>query len=159
MKTFPFVFLALFFSFVGSAPAATQERISKRIYSEFTRLKALAETLEPEFEVGGLLKGKRYGDHELLWRLAEEPGQYDVIRIFRDKPGKDSFDVTFYRADHIVPGRMVIRRFVGPGVSGWRNDTMDLNTGEYLGAQGASRPRLDQRDLQILKKWDIELFE
>ncbi len=122
-------------------------------------MRALVEKLEPEFVVGGYLKGKKYGDHELLWKLAGEPGEAEVIRIFRDKEGMKSFEITFHHNDHIVKGREVIRRFVGPGISGWRNDTIDSQTLEYLGSQGARRPMLDSRDREILKQWDIELFE
>ena len=150
-----------------SLPAHASERIAGRLHSEYARLRALVEKLEPEFEVGGYLKGRRYGDHELLWRLAEEPGcssahlrcDAEVIRIFRDKAGHESFDVTFHRNQAIVPGRTVIRRFVGPNPTGWRNDTIDADSREYLGSQGARRPRLDRREEEILRQWDIELFE
>lgn len=142
-----------------SATAHASGSIGQRIDSEFQRLKALAGSLEPEFEVGGYLKGKRYGDHELLWHLAEEEGDAEVIRIYRDKPGHESFDVTFHRNQAIVPGRTVIRRFVGPNPTGWRNDTIDAGTLEYLGSQGTRRPRMDAAEEAILRKWDIELFE
>lgn len=142
-----------------SLPAHASERIAWRLHSEYARLRALVEKLEPEFEVGGYLKGRRYGDHELLWRLAVDEGDSEVIRIFRDKAGHESFDVTFHRNQAIVPGRTVIRRFVGPNPTGWRNDTIDAETREYLGSQGARRPRLDEREEEILRQWDIELFE
>lgn len=159
MRAVSLILTVLFSAGVSTIALASEEQISRTLQDEFHRLYDLAAKTEPEFEVGGFLNGKSYGDHELLWRLADEPGEYDVIRIFRDKEGSNSFDVTFYRADHIVPGVTVLRRFVGPGISGWRNDTIDYKTGEYLGSQGARRPALDARDREILKKWKIELFE
>ena len=152
------LFLLFFAAFVSVTAHATEPR-AQRLNQEFTRLRAFVQTLEAEFEVGGYLKGKSYGDHELLWHLGEETGDSEVIRIYRDKPGHESFDVTFHRNQAIAPGRTVIRRFVGPNPTGWRNDTIDADTLEYLGSQGTSRPRLDQAEEAILRKWDIELFE
>ena len=130
--------------------------IGQEMTIEFNSLYKIAKTLIPDSEVGGFLKEKNYGDHVLLWRLADEPDEYDIIRIYRPKNG---FDVTFYRANHIVPGRWVIRRFIGPSQAGWRNDTIDLDTGEYLGYQGTRFPRLDSRDQEIIDMWQIQLPE
>lgn len=156
MKTLLLTFLTVSFL---SLPAHASGEIAARVHAEYSRLRALVSTLEPEFEVGGYLKGKSYGDHELLWHISEDPADSEVIRIFRDKAGHESFDVTFHRNQAIVPGRTVIRRFVGPNPTGWRNDTIDAETREYLGSQGTRRPRLDPREEEILRKWDIELFE
>lgn len=155
MNTILTLFLA---AFVSVTAHATEPR-AHRLNQEFMRLRALVQTLEPEFEVGGYLKGRSYGDHELLWHIEEQPNESEVIRIYRDKPGPESFDVTFHRNQAIVPGRTVIRRFVGPNPTGWCNDTIDAETLEYLGNQGTRRPRMDQAEEAILRKWDIELFE
>jgi hypothetical protein len=150
-------FLSVFFI---ALPAAASQEISQRIQEEFSRIYAVAEAAEAEYTVGGFMEGKSYGDHELLWRLGSENGGYDIIRIYRDKGDRQqSLGISYYRARHIVPGRTVIRRFVGPDISGWRNDTIDADTGEYLGSQGARQPSLDRRDRQILKKWGVRLFE
>jgi len=156
MKAFLLALVSLAATF--STPAFGSEAISQRLQSEFSRLRELVTRLEPEFEVGGYLKGKSYGDHELLWRTSDTGTDAEVIRIYRDKGDKEqAFDVTFHRNDVIVRGRTVIRRFVGPASTGWRNDTIDAHTGEYLGSQGASAPRLDARDEAILRQWDIRL--
>ncbi len=154
------IFIALAILSLSATAAPRQEEIPERLRSEYFRLRALVEKLEPDFEVAGYLKGKTYGDHELLWHI--EPGMQDaeVIRIYREKGDREqAFDVTFHYSTAIVRERTVIRRFVGPTFTGWRNDTMDVETGEYLGSQGTSFPHLDARDKQILGQWDIQLFE
>lgn len=133
--------------------------IADRLVKEYARLRAIAVATTPDSLVGGYLKSKSFGDHKLLWKLAEEPGDNEVIRIYRPKgQGVPPMDVTFHFSRFIVEERTVIRRFVGPSTTGWRNDTVDASTGEYLGSQGATKPALDSRDREILKTWDIELF-
>lgn len=158
MKTM--VLFALAF-FPALAPASSgPEQISAKLQSEFRDLRALVQKLEPEFMVGGYLFGKRYGDHELLWHLASDSQGTDTIRLYREKSGgRKEFAVAYLRSTQIVEGRTVIRRFVGPVVGDWRNDTIDANSGEYLGSQGVRTPELDARDREILRKWKIELFE
>ncbi|NJL24052.1 MAG: hypothetical protein HC902_01940 [Calothrix sp. SM1_5_4] len=56
-----------------------------------------------------------------------------------------------------MPGRMVIRRLVGPSSGAWRVDTVDAYTGEPLGSQGVKLPYLDSRDLEIMKIWGVGL--
>lgn len=160
MKIFWRILLATFFAACAPSFAAdsSPEHISSRINEEFLRLRTFVEKLQPEFTVGGYLNGKNYGDHQLFWHLSQEKGGNEVIRIFRYKGRNNDFDVSFHRSMEIMPGRTVIRRFVGPGSSGWRNDTIDAATGEYLGSEGPSLPRMDVRELEILKQWDIELF-
>ena len=95
---------------------------------------------------------------ELLWKLAKYEGDYDVIRIFSErKDGKD-FVVSYFRGDHLVEGRTVIRRFYGPVITGWRNDTVDVETDEYLGWQGVEEPRLNKKDENVLNLWNVELL-
>lgn len=125
---------------------------AQEVQTQFQRLRAVVSKLKPEFEVGGYLNGKRYGDHELLWHL-EPAGDAEVIRIYREKKNGPAFDITFHRNNAIVPGRTVIRRFYGPSPTGWRNDTVDADTGEYLGSQGQEEPRLDKRDREIMERW------
>lgn len=154
MKKFV-VMLFLSLPFLASAGTARSDRsdFGAEILAQYARMKSVASKLKPEFDVGGYLNGKTYGDHELLWHLAEEPGEAEVIRIFREKPDGQAFDITFHRNNAIVPGRTVIRRFVGPVKSGWRNDTVDANTGEYLGSQGQTEPEMDKRDQEIMRRW------
>ncbi|NJL25244.1 MAG: hypothetical protein HC902_08730 [Calothrix sp. SM1_5_4] len=111
-------------------------------------------TLKADAQVGGLLNSKSYGDHEILWPL---DGDIDVIRVFRDKKPA-AFEIVYHRGTHIVPGRTVIRRFVGPAQGAWRADTIDADTGEYLGTQGAQKPELDARDREIMKTWNVQLL-
>ena len=152
--------VAVFAFLPREAVSSSEEEISATLQKEYSRLRKIAAKLKPEYEVGGYLKGKVYGDHELLWRLAEEKGDPEVIRIYRDKgEGRQPFDVTFHHSTGIIKGRTVIRRFVGPASTGWRNDTIDAETGEYLGSQGTRDPAMDPRDLEILKKWNIRLFD
>lgn len=133
---------------------------AKTLQDEFTRLHEMVQNLKPEFEVGGYLKGKRYGDVELLWNTNFEEDGTDVIRIYHEhKDGTPDFSISFHRSHYIVDGYTVIRRFVGPMQYGWRNDTVDILTGRYLGTQGVMTPEASSRDLQILKEWQITLFE
>jgi hypothetical protein len=127
------------------------------LIEEYGRLKTKVLKLKPEFEVGGLLKGKDYGDYKLLWRFAEQKGEHEVIRLLRSKAdGHQDFEIAFHVSSEIVPGRLVIRRFVGPASSGWRADTVDAFSGEDLGTQGTETPFLDSRDVQILKDWELD---
>lgn len=138
--------------FAGAAQASSD--IGKDLQSQYKKMHSIVSKLKAEFDVGGYLNGKSYGDYEVLWHLAEEPGEAEVIRIFRDKGAREqAFSITFHRNRAIVPGRTVIRRFVGPASTGWRNDTVDAETGAYLGHQGADDPNLDKRDQEILKQW------
>lgn len=132
----------------------------QQILNEYERIHQFVANAEPEFEVGGLLKGKQFGDYKLLWKIAKEKGDSEVIRIYRDKGQKEqAFEVSYFRNELIVPGKTVIRRFIGPASTGWRNDTVDFADGRYLGSQGTERPYLDQRDSEILAEWNIRFLE
>lgn len=154
-----FAFLILFSLSMNASASnfTTPEEAGLQIRQEFDGLYQYVQNLEPEYEVGGMLKAKEYGDHKLLWDLADEPGETDVIRIYRSK-GRGDFNVTYHRTHQIIEGKIVIRRFVGPLISGWRNDTIDAHTNEYLGAQGVFAPDLDQRDTEIMEKWGVRLL-
>lgn len=145
-------------SLLSPFTALASSEIAARIRTEYKQLRALVASWEPEYVVGGYMNGKDFGDHEILWRLGEEEGDAEVIRIYRDKgEGKESFSVTFHFGDHMIDGHTIIRRFIGPSFRGWRNDSVDAVTGEYLGSQGIDRPALDRRDREILRKWKIKL--
>lgn len=140
----------------GNVAEAAQTDV---IIEEFDRLKSFVKTLEPDYIVGGLANAKVVGDHEIIWNLAENESDYDFIHIYAE--GKDSakdFSVVYYRGTHIVENTNVVRRFVGPSLSGWRNDTVEYETGYYFGRQGAQFPILSDRDKEILSKWNITLI-
>lgn len=140
--------------------ALAETDIGDRLRAEYQTLRAFVSKLEPDFEVAGYLLGKSYGDHEILWHLEEDPNESEMIRILRDKGDKEqAFSISFHTGTHIVRDHHVIRRFVGPDMTGWRNDTADSSSGEYFGTQGTRRPSLDTRDREILRDWDIELFD
>lgn len=139
--------LALF-----TSVARAETDIGQEVRQQFDRMRAVVSKMKPEFAVGGYLNGKSFGDHEVLWHL-EPAGDAEVIRIYRKKKNGQAFDITFHRNDAIVRGRTVIRRFVGPSPTGWRNDTVDADTGEYLGSQGQEEPLMDKRDREIFKRW------
>lgn len=129
----------------------------EQLLTEYQRLHEYVQNTKAEFEVGGLFKGKQFGDYKLLWKLAQVKGESEVIRIYRDKGDKQqAFEVSYFRNDLIVPGKTVIRRFIGPAATGWRNDTIDAFDGRYLGHQGTENPYLDERDQEILSEWDIK---
>ena len=143
---------------VFASNALASEGISQQLQSEFTRLERSFSSCESELTVGGVFHTKAFGDHEVLWSFDRVNGGSDVIRIYRGKKDEDAFVVAYFRSPWIIAGRTVIRRFVGPSITGWRNDTIDANTGEYLGMQGMADPELDSRDKEILKQWGIEFF-
>lgn len=148
-----FILSALFISTVATASSD----VAKRVQMEFHALRNQVSQWEPEYSVGEYMYGKQFGDHEVLWRLSEKAGDSEVIRIYRNKgKNKDAFAVTFHYGTHIVDNHTVIRRFFGPAQLGWRNDTVDAVTGEYLGSQGMSTPALDKRDHEIMRMWGIK---
>jgi hypothetical protein len=148
---------------VSTLAGATVSDEGQKIMTEFTNLRAQVLAMKPDGEVGGYLKSKSFGDHEVLWRLSDVEGEAEVIRIYREKRAlkgstTQDFVVAFHKGGHIEPGRVVIRRFYGPAQTGWRNDTVDVQTGEYLGRQGTTQPLLDERDMAIMAKWDLSVF-
>lgn len=158
MKFFCRLLVALITGYSFSV-GAQMDAHGKEIIQEFNRLYKMANRLTPEFEVGGFLYGKNYGDHKFMWRLADTADGNDYIRIYRALPNNQAFEISFHRSSLIIPGRQVIRRFYGPATGGWRNDTVDANTGEYLGRQGTEKPRLALRDAEIMDKWCVKLLE
>ncbi|MCM2282951.1 MAG: hypothetical protein NDI61_14010 [Bdellovibrionaceae bacterium] len=128
--------------------------------TEFQRLYEYVQNLPHDGMVGGFMKYKKVQNHLILWELAYNVHGDDVIRLFNEhKDGTDSFAVSYYRSKSIIPGRTVIRRFVGPSVIGWRNDTMDVLSGEYLGTQGFPVPRMTAEDKKLLQRWKVRLLK
>ena len=129
------MFRALFVTalLVLQIPAfAARDSRSDVILKEYNRLYELVQTLEPEFEVGGLLKGVKMKGVELLWDLASGPSDYDIIRLFVDHPTDPDkfFSVDYYRGTHLIDGHNVVRRFIEPSSSMWVNHTIDFDTGD-----------------------------
>lgn len=128
--------------------------------NEFDRFYALVTTLKADGKIGDFMKYKKVGAFTVLWDLGTEKSDYDLIRLYNEhKDGTDSFAVSYYRSQSIVPERTVIRRFVGPGIKDWRNDTMDVDTGEYLGMQGIFNPEMNDEDRTLVKEFNVELFD
>jgi len=123
-------FLTLIFSI--SVHAYTDKQISETLTAEFDQLYSKVKNLKHTYEIGGILKGKKIDNFELLWNLDSSESGYDTIRVYKDYGvSKQAFAVTYYRAKHIVPGAHVIRRFIGKTQSGWRADTVDYDSGFY----------------------------
>lgn len=142
------------------ASAQTEgEFISKTIVAEYNKMRDYVERTKPDGMVGGYLYAKNFGEYKLLWRLAESDGRAEVIRIYRagENYGQ-GFSVTYHKNRMIVPGRVVVRRFYGPDAAGWRNDTVDWATGQYLGRQGARKPGIVASDREIMQKWGLTEF-
>tara|TARA_B100000609_G_scaffold197070_1_gene193560 strand:+ start:20707 stop:21237 length:531 start_codon:yes stop_codon:yes gene_type:complete len=142
---------------------ASQMPASKDPYilmSEYKHFKELCQSLEPDGLVGGYAYFKKFEGYELLWHLADDESGVDFIHIYveDEAPSKD-FSVKYYRSQQILPGRTVLRRFVGPTQNGWRNDTIDYITGDYLGSQGAPSPRMSDGNRALLKELGITLLE
>ncbi|MGE0525938.1 MAG: hypothetical protein AB7G93_10240 [Bdellovibrionales bacterium] len=151
--------LLLLSLFAATSFVYAGDSIGQSLLTEYKDVRAKVSRIQPEFDVGGY-NAKDYGDYRLIWRLAETMEEAEMIRIYRAKGLRDhDFDVTYHRNRAIAPGRTVVRRFVGPMDRGWRNDTVDIDTGEYLGRQGAPYPRMDARDREILEQWGMQIFE
>lgn len=150
--------LAMVFSAVNSSVAA--DRRSEVLKTEFATILGHVKAQKADGKIGDFMKFKKMGNYLLLWDLGPTADDYDLIRLYNEHDdGSPNFSVSYYRSKNIVEGRTVIRRFVGPDTLGWRNDTMDYETGEYLGMQGTEEPSMSASDRRILKDWNIELFD
>jgi hypothetical protein len=151
--------LAFLFVFTGSSVSQASASIGPDLLREFDAVYERVSQLEPDGLVGGYMNSKSFGDYEVIWRLAESSDGDDVIRIYHERTGnaEKSFVISYYRNNYLVEGRRVVRRFIGPPVTGWRNDTVDVESGEYYGRQGIGRPMLEPRDLEIMKEWGVNL--
>lgn len=152
--------LSLTFILGISVAAHADEHRSLVLKNEFNRFYTYVKTLTPDGQIGDFMKYKKVGAFTVLWDLGAEKSDYDLIRLYNEHTdGTDSFAVSYYRSENIVPGRNVIRRFVGPGIKDWRNDTMDLESGEYLGMQGIFQPEMTDEDRALVQEFKVELFD
>ncbi len=160
-KRFLMAFAAAFtLAATFSAPAQAADSRSLVLKQEFNKFYNYVQTLRPDGKVGNFMKYKKVGDFLVLWDLGKTPDDYDVIRLYNEhKDGTDSFVVSYYRSNQLVDGRTVIRRFVGPGIIGWRNDTVDAVTGEYLGMQGLRDPYMTEGDHKLVQHFKVRLFK
>ncbi len=143
---------------LGLSQALAQTEVSQVLFQEWERFRTLVGTLEPEGQVGGVYNVRRYGRMELLWKVSADDRQNEVIRFFLDREGMGAFSVTYHKSRQIVPGRLVLRRFLGPEPTGWVGYTVDWETGAVLGRQGSSRPILNQDEEAMLREWGITLL-
>lgn len=155
MKKFACVFLVLISLFSQSL---ANENISKTIMSEWKNFRTKVDTIEPQGDIGGYMLYREYGKVTLLWRTSSDSADNEVIRFFLPNPNGLDFAVTYHKSDVIVPGKVVLRRFIGTEPTGWINHTVELGTGKYLGKQGVSSP-LSTEQQQLLKEWRIQNFE
>ncbi|MEO0335678.1 MAG: hypothetical protein AAF202_04765 [Pseudomonadota bacterium] len=150
-----FLMTVLAFVFCFSAVASPE---AEQLVKEFNSLKQWALEQEMDGVVGGLYPYVQQDGYIVMFSK-EFDGEHDVIRFFlgRSAPQKD-FAVSYYWSRYMFEGRRVLRRFVGPEPTGWRNDTVDVDTFEYLGRQGRSELSLSDEELEILEAWGIELL-
>lgn len=158
----PLLFLTLIFAHAPQTQAQSWDEKAQILQKEFSELRAIVATLTPDYVVGGLYNAKEYDDVTLLWKIDTEgdgTGENEVIRFYgeRNPPLKD-FGVTYYKSYVIVPGQVVLRRFYGPDSTGWRNDTIDYVSSEYIGSQGSRAPFLSETDVAIMKNWNLTIF-
>ena len=155
-------FLFLFFF----ASHANERTNSQRLIDEFKQLRTAVSQLQPDNNVPGgtghyenYFQEKDYGDYVIMWRLEEQennPDYHEVIRLYIKPQGEqDSFAVTYHKTTQILKGTLVLRKFVGPEPIGWRNDTINYKTGEYLGFQGMRRLVIPKHIEWILTQWGI----
>ena len=149
--------LSFTFLFVFQVFAASNQEKADTILEEYHRLRSYVSELEPDRMIGNFHKVKEFKNHIIVWSLDDDTKYHEMIRIYKNK-GAKGFAITFHRSQTIIDDRLVVRRFIGPEPFGWRNDTVDLETEEYISAQGMRDPQLTEGDLKILKKWDITLF-
>ena len=139
----------------------SSDRISKpighgQVRNEYLRLREMVASLEPEYQVGGLLNGKRFSNGvELLWKLSDKPGDWEVIRIFRENSkGNEAFDITFHRGTHMIRDVDIVRRFIGHEHI-WRADSVDAASGQHLERQGQDELYLSAEEWKVLRDWKI----
>lgn len=158
MKSVFLIFTFLFSSLSTAQNFFSDEEKALIVLEEWNRLHSLVSELEPEFDVGGLLNGKSYQNHKLLWTLTDEFDGHEIIRIHIEKEDGNPFQISYHRGSHIVPGVNVVRRFIGPFYGGFSAHTIEKETGEYLGMQGSIYFKKEKIDLQVMEKWNITLF-
>lgn len=152
MKKIVFAFLVLF-AVIGQAFA--DEGIAKSIMKEWRTFRAQVETIKPDGDIGGYMLYRDYQDMTLLWRISADPAENEVIRFFMQRPDGVVFAVTYHKSDVIIPGRIVLRRFIGTEPTGWINHTIDFLTGDYIGSQG-QKPALTSQEKKMMSEWGIK---
>lgn len=130
---------------------------SQTIHSEWQEFRQLVTTVKADGDIGGYMLYKDYPGIKLLWRTNDQQNENEVIRFFRLRASGKVFSVTYHKSHTIIPGRTVLRRFIGTEPTGWINHTIDFYSGEYLGQQG-STPNLTQEEEYLLEEWGIENF-
>lgn len=149
--------LFLIFLLLSTQLLAANSRPSHIIQSEWQEFRQLVTTLEADGDIGGYMLYKAYPEMKLLWRTSDEENDNEVIRFFRLRDSGTPFSVTYHKSHSIIPGRVVLRRFIGTEPTGWINHTVDLNSGEYLGQEGFA-PKLTDEEKNLLSDWGIEHF-
>ena len=143
---------------IGQSPEA------QILIAEYNKILEIAQTSQPDGTVDGFTNYKVIGDGvKFLWYLGETRGQ-TTLKIYKSKDeqaGEDDFSVSYHYIMHRDPGEIeptpILRRFIGP-MKGWRNDSVDLETGYYLLHQGSPTLQLSERDKSILEAWGITQF-
>lgn len=139
---------------LSSSLWAAESPEAKVLKSEFDRLQKYVSQLVPDGTVDGFLKYKVMNGYEILWELDEVDNSHSVITLYRDQ-----FAVHYYKSAYIIENKYVLRRFIGPHITGWRNDTVDIESGAYLGRQGLEKPIWTKADQAVIDFWNITLIE
>ena len=152
MKQFTFAFLFML-GLIGQSFAS--DRIPETLMKEWETFRNQVDQIEAQGDVGGYMLYRNYGEMTLLWRTSNNESDNEVIRFFMQRTNGMVFAVTYHKSQVIVPGRLVLRRFVGTEPTGWVNHTIDFATLEYLGSQGQD-PILTANEKKMMKEWGIE---
>lgn len=119
------------------------EEISAQIEFEYEYLSQKFRSIEnPDRLIGSLYYEKDMEFYSLIWdKWGYDEDGHDLLRIWipQSEQNEQDMHVTYIKSDYILPGRTVIRRFIGSPTGNWIADTIDANTLEYLGSQGSSR--------------------
>jgi hypothetical protein len=152
--------LAVVFFFLISifGQSFANDTIAKTLLKEWKTFRTQVDTLEAQGDIGGYMFFKEYGKMTLLWRTSNESGDNEVIRFFMPRANGLDFAVTYHKSTVIVPGKVVLRRFVGTEPTGWINHTIDFNTGKFIGKQGDAAT-LSAEEKQMMKEWGIQNYE
>ncbi len=142
---------------IGNAFAQPDRQIAETLREEWQEYRLLVDSLSADGDVGGYMLFKNYGEMILLWRTSQGSQDNEVIRFYMMRSLGTSFAVTYHKSNLIVPGKVVLRRFIGPEPTGWINHTIDYDSGEYLGSQG-TQPSLTSREKKMMNEWGITVF-
>ncbi len=154
MKKISFAFLFLI-TIMGQASGS--DAISKSLMKEWTTFRTQVDQIEPQGDIGGYMLYRDYADMTLLWRTSSDAADNEVIRFFMQRSNGVIFAVTYHKSHVIMPGTVVLRRFVGGEPTGWINHTINFSTGEYIGSQG-QQPTLTAQEKKMMKQWGIKEF-